>query len=49
MSWLPAPKTLWGLVTSQESRLQSAPTLYKLQNSLARDMLIFDYLDLNVK
>ena len=29
MSWLPAPKTLWGLVTSQESRLQSAPTLKK--------------------
>ena len=33
MSWLPAPKTLWGLVTSQESRDHVTPTLLNL-NSL---------------
>ena len=33
MSWLPAPKTLWGLVTSQESRDHVTPTLLNV-NSL---------------
>ena len=34
MSWLPAPKTLWGLVTSQESRDHVTPTLLNVNSLL---------------
>ena len=37
MSWLSAPKALWGLVTSQESRDHVTPTLQFMLDGYVKD------------